>query len=159
MEEAKQKKKKYITADASSALDNVMFVSSLLISAVADAASPVWNQPCGVHIYNHANSVYIQHIYGQELRPLLFICSLFCERVAFIFDILLFGVDQYIRRNKANSSYFDGPTYWNAADGLEKHRSASTLTGFDNKHNFVTFDPFLFALQNHPVIDSLLCVR
>lgn len=89
--------------------------------------------------------MYIQHVYGQELHRLLFICSLFCERVAFIFDIMLFGVHQYIQRNNANSSYFDGPTDWNAADGLEKRQSASTLTGFDyDKHNFVTFDLFFF---------------
>lgn len=83
--------------------------------------------------------MYIQDVYGRELRPLLFICSLFCERVAFIFDILLFG--GLVGVFRANSSYFDGPTDWKAAGGLEKRRSASTLTGFDDdKHNFVTFD-------------------
>lgn len=61
---------------------------------------------------------------------------------------MLFGAHQYIQRNNANSSYFDGPTDWNAADGLEKRRSASTLTGFDyDKHNFVTFDLFFSSSE------------
>lgn len=44
----------------------------------------------------------------------------------------------------ADSSYFDGPTDWNATNWLEKRRSVGTLTGSDyDKHNFVTF-LFLF---------------
>lgn len=50
-----------------------------------------------VHIYNKLNSLCIYSTYTvQEHHLIIIYCSLFCERVAFIFDIMVFLAHQYI---------------------------------------------------------------
>lgn len=50
-----------------------------------------------VHIYDKLNSLCIYSTYTvQEHHLIIIYCSLFCERVAFIFDIMVFLAHQYI---------------------------------------------------------------
>lgn len=98
------------------------------------------------------------YVHGQELRLLLFICSLFCERVAFIFDIMLLGVQRCVRGDDGTRSYFDGPTDWNATSWWEKRELApTTISTILLLSTFLLF--FCQAARNHPVIDSPLRVR
>lgn len=55
-----------------------------------------------VHIYNKRNSLCIYSTYTvQEHHLIIIYCSLFCERVAFIFDIMVFLAHQYIGETTA----------------------------------------------------------
>lgn len=58
-----------------------------------------------VHIYNKRNSLCIYSTYTvQEHHLIIIYCSLFCERVAFIFDIMVFLAHQYIGETKATAT-------------------------------------------------------
>lgn len=58
-----------------------------------------------VHIYNKLNSLCIYSTYTvQEHHLIIIYCSLFCERVAFIFDIMVFLAHQYIGETMATAT-------------------------------------------------------
>lgn len=58
-----------------------------------------------VHIYNKLNYLCIYSTYTvQEHHLIIIYCSLFCERVAFIFDIMVFLVHQYIGETMATAT-------------------------------------------------------
>lgn len=66
-----------------------------------------------VHIYNKLNSLCIYSTYTvQEHHLIIIYCSLFCERVAFIFDIMVFLAHQYFGETMATAikKNYDGPT-------------------------------------------------
>lgn len=70
-----------------------------------------------VHIYDKLNSLCIYSTYTvQEHHLIIIYCSLFCERVAFIFDIMVFLAHQYIGEimatatKKKKKKFFDGPS-------------------------------------------------
>lgn len=58
-----------------------------------------------VHIYNKLNSLCIYSTYTvQEHHLIIIYCSLFCERVAFIFDIMVFLAHRYIGETTATAT-------------------------------------------------------
>lgn len=108
-----------------------------------------------VHIYNKLNSLCIYSTYTvQEHHLIIIYCSLFCERVAFIFDIMVFLAHQYIGETTTIKN-FDGPTSWNCVEESPFYWGCNELRGFvcslttfffffgrdptDDKHNFVSF--------------------
>lgn len=94
-----------------------------------------------VYIYTAMLALCIYRTYTAENSAHYYLFAHCFVKGLHLFLIFCFSGAWWVySENNANSSYFDGPTDWKAAGGLEKRRSASTLTGFDDdKHNFVTF--------------------
>lgn len=89
-----------------------------------------------VHIYNKLNSLCIYSTYTvQEHHLIIIYCSLFCERVAFIFDIMVFLAHQYIGETMATATkktLMDQPAEivsWNPFLGIKGFRNTS-IQGF-----------------------------
>lgn len=116
-----------------------------------------------IYTTNVTLCVYTVHIQYKNTTWLLFICSLFCERVAFIFDIMVFLAHRYIGETMATAAKkqnnFDGPSGRMSVcqegiplfEGAE-HELEEWVQGFacslnktsdrdstNNKHNFVSF--------------------
>lgn len=85
-----------------------------LLSPGASSSRLRWTDSCFVYIYTTINSLCIYSTYTvQEHHLIIIYCSLFCERVAFIFDIMVFLAHQYIGEKKKGNSDggdFDGPS-------------------------------------------------
>lgn len=100
-------------------------------------------------------------------------CSLFCERVAFIFDIMLFLAHQYLGETTATATkktlmdqltgvsrnHFLGMKSLKSVEARVQGFTSLTESYLD-KHNFVTFDILISPqpiqhLLSHPV--AIMC--